>query len=264
MTLTLLFDEALYRPILNFLVILQNVLPGHDFGLSIIVLTVLFRLLLWPLATQSIKSQKTLQAIQPELNALKEKYKDDKVKQSQAMMDLYKAKNINPAAGCLPVLIQLPILFALFYTFRDGLGATEIVAKSLYSFVHLSENVNFIFLGFFNLAEKGITFVYNQDGSFKTVSIVAGGVFLAVIAGVLQFWQTKMITPPKAANKPEKSTADDFSSMMNTQMLYVMPVITIFVASSFPAGLALYWITSTGFSIVQQHFVMKNKAAGGK
>ncbi len=146
MSLTLLFDEVLYRPILNLLVILQNVLPGHDFGLSIIVLTVLFRLLLWPLASQSIKSQKILQEIQPELNALKEKYKDDKVKQSQAMMDLYKTKNINPAAGCLPVLIQLPILIALFYTFRDGLGATEIVAKSLYSFVRLSDSVNFILL----------------------------------------------------------------------------------------------------------------------
>lgn len=243
-TLSLLFNEVLYRPILNLLVILQNILPGHDFGLSIIVLTVLFRLLLWPLATQSIKSQKTLQAIQPELNALKEKYKDDKVKQSQAMMDLYKTKKINPASGCLPVLIQLPILIALFYTFRDGLGATEIVAKSLYSFIHLSDNVNFIFLGLINLAEKSVV--------------------LAVIAGILQYWQTKMITPPKAANKPDKNAADDFASMMNTQMLYVMPVITIFVSASFPAGLSLYWITSTGFSIVQQYFVMKNKTANSK
>lgn len=238
-TLSLLFNEVLYRPILNLLVVLQNILPGHDFGLSIIVLTVLFRLLLWPLASQSIKSQKTLQAIQPELNALKEKYKDDKVKQSQAMMDLYKAKKINPAAGCLPVLIQLPILIALFYTFRDGLGASDIVAKSLYSFVHLSENVNFVFLGLINLANKSV--------------------FLAVIAGALQFWQTKMIMPPKAADKTDKSAADDFSSMMNTQMLYVMPVITVFISASFPAGLALYWITSTGFSIIQQYFVMKNK-----
>lgn len=239
MSLSFLFNEALYRPILNLLVFLQDILPGHDFGLSIIVLTVLFRLLLWPLATQSIKSQKIMQAIQPELNALKEKYKDDKVKQSQAMMDLYKAKNINPASGCLPVLIQLPILIALFYTFRDGLGATAIVEKSLYSFVYLSSNVNFIFLGLVDLGKKSVA--------------------LAIIAGLLQFWQTKMITPPKIVNKDEKSNSDDFVSIMNTQMLYVMPVITIFVSASFPAGLSLYWITSTGFSIIQQHFVMKNK-----
>lgn len=244
MTLTLLFDEVLYRPILNFLVILQNILPGHDFGLSIIVLTVLFRLLLWPLATQSIKSQKILQEIQPELNALKEKYRDDKVKQSQAMMDLYKTKNINPAAGCLPVLIQLPILIALFYTFRDGLGAAEVVVKSLYSFVHLSDNVNFIFLGLIDLGKNSVV--------------------LAVIAGVLQYWQTKMVLPPKAIEKPDKPKTDDFSSMMNTQMLYVMPVITIFVSASFPAGLALYWITSTGFSIIQQYFVMKENKAVAK
>lgn len=237
MSLTILFHEALYRPILNFLVILQNIIPGHDFGLSIIVLTVLIRLALWPLASQSIKSQKALQQLQPELNALKEKYKDDKVKQSQAMMDLYKTKKINPASGCLPVLIQLPILIALYYALWDGLKSSEVIAKSLYSFVHLSDGINFIFLGVVNLGKKSVV--------------------LAVIAGLLQYWQTKMIMPPKAADKAGKTTADDFSSMMNTQMLYVMPIITVFVASSFPSGLALYWVTSTAFSIIQQYFVMK-------
>lgn len=239
MTLTILFHEVLYRPILNFLIILQNIIPGHDFGLSIIILTGLIRLVLWPLASQSIKSQKALQAIQPELNALKEKYKDDKVKQSQAMMDLYKAKNINPASGCLPVLIQLPILIALYYALWDGLKSSEVIKSSLYSFVHLSDGINFVFLGIVDLGKTSLV--------------------LAILAGALQYWQTKMIMPSKKADKPEKSTADDFSSMMNTQMLYVMPIITIFVASRFPAGLALYWVTSTGFSIIQQYFVMKNK-----
>ncbi len=239
LSLSILFNEILYRPILNFLVILQGVVPGHDFGLSIILLTVLIRLALWPLASQSIKSQKVLQAIQPELNALKEKYKDDKVKQSQAMMDLYKSKKINPAAGCLPILIQLPILIALYYALWAGFKSPEVVAKALYSFVHLSDGVNFIFLGIIDLGKKSVV--------------------LAIIAGILQFWQTKMIMPPKKADKPDGTSANDFSSMMNTQMLYVMPVITVFVASSFPAGLALYWVTSTAFSVIQQHFVMKNK-----
>lgn len=244
MSLTILFHEALYRPILNFLIILQNIIPGHDFGLSIIILTVLIRFALWPLASHSIKSQKAMQELQPELNALKEKYKDDKVKQSQAMMNLYKDKNINPASGCLPVLIQLPILIALYYALWDGLKSSEVISKSLYSFVHLSDGVNFIFFGLIDLGKKSVV--------------------LAVIAGFLQYWQTKMITPPKAVDKSGKTKADDFSSMMNTQMLYVMPVITVFIASSFPAGLALYWITSTGFSIIQQYFVMKNKVISGK
>lgn len=241
MSLSIIFNELLYRPILNFLVILQNIIPGHDFGLSIIVLTVLTRLLLWPLASKSIRSQKALQELQPELNAIKEKYKGDQVKQSQAMMDLYKSKKINPAAGCLPVLIQLPFLIALYYAFMAGFDQNAI-QSALYPSVHLSDGINFRFLGFIDLSQKSV--------------------YLAAVAGILQYFQTKMIMPPKPASGSRidvpNTKSDDFASMMNTQMLYVMPVITIFIASTFPSGLALYWVTTTAFSIIQQHYVTKN------
>jgi YidC/Oxa1 family membrane protein insertase len=243
MSLSFLFDELLYRPILNFLVLLQNIIPGHDFGLAIIILTALIRLILWPLAGQSIRSQKALQELQPEISKLKEKYKNDKQKQMQATMELYKSKNINPASGCLPLLIQLPVLIALYYALWNGLKST--IGESLYSFVHLSDGVNFLFLGLINLAEPSIP--------------------LGVLAGILQYYQTKMMMVKNTSSQPEKSGkersfSDDFAKTMNTQMLYIMPLLTVFIASTFPSGLALYWVTTSVISIVQQHYQMKNKS----
>jgi YidC/Oxa1 family membrane protein insertase len=240
MSLSFLFDELLYRPILNFLVLLQNVVPGHDFGLAIIILTALIRLILWPLAGQSIRSQKALQEIQPEINKLKEKHKGDKAAQAKAIMDLYKSKNINPASGCLPLFIQLPILIALYYAFWNGLKST--IGESLYSFVHLNGGVNFLFLGLIDLSQKSIV--------------------LGVLAGALQYYQTKMIMPQKQKAQPEKegSFSDDFSRMMSTQMLYFMPIITVFIASTLPSGLALYWVTTSVFSIIQQYYQLKKTA----
>lgn len=241
MSLSILFNEILYRPILNFLVLLQNVIPGHDFGLAIIILTALIRLILWPLAGQSIRSQKALQEIQPEINALKEKYKNDKAVQAKAVMDLYKSKNINPAGGCLPLLVQLPILIALYYALWNGLKPSEITS-SLYSFVHLSDGINFIFLGLIDLAQKSIP--------------------LGVLAGALQYYQTKMLMPKNISAQTEKSDkeksfSDDFAKTMNTQMLYMMPLLTVFIASTLPSGLALYWVTTSVFSIVQQYYQIK-------
>lgn len=238
MFLSTLFNEVLYRPILNFLVLLQNAIPGHDFGLAIIILTALIRLILWPLAGQSIRSQKALQEIQPELNAIKEKYKDDKAKQMQLTMDLYKSKNINPAAGCVPLLIQLPVLIALYYALWAGLKH-ESVAASLYSFVHLSDGINFNFLGLIDLSQKSVP--------------------LGLLAGALQFYQTRMMMPQvaKVQQGKEASMTDDFAKMMNQQMLYVMPILTIFIASTLPSGLALYWVTTSAFSVIQQYYQAK-------
>ncbi len=229
MSITSLFNSLFYEPILKALTIIQNVIPGHDFGWAIIVLTILIRVLLWPLASQSIRSQKALQELQPEMNAIKEKYKDNKEKQAKAMMELYKNKKINPVSGCLPVLIQLPILFALFYALQAGLN------------IHNGE-ANYVFLGFLDLTQKSVA--------------------LGVLTGILQYFQTKMImfNRPKETNKNEEGSSEDFSQIMNKQMLYVMPLVLAFMGASLPAGLTLYLVTTTAFSIVQQYFTMKKTA----
>jgi len=227
-----LFHTILYQPIFNVLIALYNLIP--DFGAALIVLTILLRLALFPLSQKSIKSQKELSEIQPEIKKLQQQYKDDKQKQAQALMDLYKEKKVNPMSGCLPLLIQLPILIALYQVCLNVFKPDAFSA--LYSFVHNPGHVNPMFLGLIDLAKRNIP--------------------LAVLAGLAQFWQTKMILPKVEKNKPKNKTggmAEQMSGMMNQQMLYFMPVLTVIIGFSLPGGLPLYWLVTTLLTVGQQY-----------
>jgi YidC/Oxa1 family membrane protein insertase len=230
---SLLFNEVIYRPLFNGLIFLYNVIPGHDLGIAIIVLTIVIRFILYPLNQKAIKSQKEMQVIQPKIKEVQQKYKDDKEKQGRALMDLYKEHKINPASGCLPILVQLPILWGLFSVLRAGLKADNL--NQLYSFVAHPSVINNMFLGILDLSQKSI--------------------ILAVLAGVAQFIQSKMIMPPSSSS----SGTPDFASAMSKQMVYLFPIFTVFIAASLPAGLGLYWVATTVFGIVQQYFVLKKK-----
>ncbi len=232
-----LFHTILYQPIFNLFIFLYNVVPGHDVGIVILIVTVLVRLALYPLTTSSIKAQKSMSELQPKLEALKKQYPDDKQKQAQATMELYKTHKINPLSSCLPMLIQLPILLALFWVMRDSLESHNI-AQNLYPFVVNPGTINPLSLGFINLA--------------------APSVVLAVLAGLAQFLQAKTMTtkqPPKAAGESGKD--EGMAAMMNKQMLYMMPVLTVVIGIKFPAGLTLYWFLSTVLMVLQQMIITK-------
>jgi YidC/Oxa1 family membrane protein insertase len=230
---SLFFNEILYRPLYNGLIFLYNAIPFHDFGVAIILLTILIRLLVYPLNQKAINSQAEMNKLQPKIKDVQQKFKDDKVKQSQALMDLYKEHKINPASGCLPILIQLPILFALYKVFWNGLNPDNL--NILYSFVSRPEQINSMFLGFIDLAKNNYA--------------------MAIMAGVLTFFQSKMMMTTQT-NTSEKN---DFAAMMTKQMLYIMPIMTIFIAWKLPAGLSLYWVVITLFGIVQQYIILKKK-----
>jgi len=170
-----IFNEVLYRPLFNGLVFLYNNLPFHDFGLVIILLTVIIRLILYPLNQKAIKSQKALSTLQPKIKEIQQKFKGDRTKQSQALMDLYRTNNINPASGCLPLLIQLPILIALYQVFWNGLDPERL--NTLYSFISRPEMINPMFLGLVDLSKSNY--------------------LMAILAGALTFVQTKMMALPK-------------------------------------------------------------------
>lgn len=228
--LATIFNTFLYRPLFNFLILLYQYLPGRDFGIAVIVLTVSIKILLYPLGTLAIKSQKTLSEIQPKIKEVQEKYKSDKEKQTKAVMELYKKEKINPFSGCLPVLIQLPILIALYRVFWQGLNSGQMAL--LYSFVSFSGQINPSFLGIINL---------NAPNSL-----------LAVLAGVLQFFQGK-ITMPKTQTKKNDS---GFSKIFQKQILYFFPIFTVLILFRLPSAIGLYWITTILFTIIQQHFIL--------
>jgi len=148
--ISLIWDEGLYRPLFNILVFLYNTIPGHDIGVAIIILTALLRFALWPLSQKSIKSQKALQELQPKMNEIKKKYKNNKEKQAQATMEFYKKNKINPLGSCLPMLIQLPILIALYRVLRDTVGSDQL--NALYYFILDPGRIDPYFLGLIDLA----------------------------------------------------------------------------------------------------------------
>jgi len=230
-TITTIFNNILYYPLFNALVLLYKYLPGHDFGVAIIVLTFIIRLILYFPSLKAIRSQKALSEIQPRIQEIQKTHKDDKIKQGEEMMELYKKAKINPFSGCLPTLIQLPFLFALYRVFWKGLRPEELV--NLYSFVLNPGQISPNFLGIINLSSPNI--------------------LLAVIAGIFQFLQTKMLTP-----KTKKSgKSSDFSVIMQKQMVYVFPVMTIVILWKLPSAIGLYWIVSSLFSVVQQYVIFK-------
>src|SRR4030066_959163 len=145
------FNTILYEPLLNALVLLYQYIPGKDFGIAVIALTLVIRFILYPLMVKSIRSQKVLSELQPKIKEIQEKYKNDKEKQTKEMMALYQREKINPFGGCLPLLIQLPILVALYRVFWKGLQPEAM--EKLYSFVPNPGAIDPTFFGVLNLAE---------------------------------------------------------------------------------------------------------------
>lgn len=226
------FNLILYQPILNALILLYSYLPGKDFGLAIIILTLIVRALLYPFSKKAIASQKIMAELQPKIKAIQEKYRENKEKQVKAMIEVFQKGKINPFSGFLPFLVQVPILIALYRVFWRGLEKSQEVF--LYKFVpNPFDNFKPTFLGLINLSQPSF--------------------LLALFAGILQFWQTKMLSPK------EKKKKSSFGEIFQKQMLYFFPFFTFFILLKIPSAIALYWITTTLFSIGQQYFFLRDK-----
>lgn len=240
-----MFEQIIVQPLLNILFFFYAAIPGHDFGIAVILLTAFVRLALWPLASRQLHSQKALSAIQPEVNKLKEKYKDDKQKFNAAVMELYKEKEVSPFSSCLPTIIQLPFLFGLFYVFQKFTDPNFIkiaqdsgILNQIYPFLKDAS-----FIKPFLSALKEV-----NTSLFGLLNLAKPNIYFGVVAGALQFIQSKMLMPKKQDN--------DASSAITSQMTYIFPILTVFIAISLPAALPLYWIVTTLFAIGQQYLVM--------
>lgn len=225
-----IFDALFYYPLFNALVFIYNYLPGRDLGLAIIVFTILVKFVLYPFSVKAVKSQRAIQKLQPKIKEIQNLYKDSKEKQGIATLELYKKEDINPFSTLFLVLIQLPILFALYRVSLNILKANEL--GSLYSFIAKPGIISPLFIGLVDLSHPNIWF--------------------AALAAILQFFQTKMLMA-----KPVTQNKDDMSIMIQKQMTYVSPFITVIFLVKLPAALSLYWIISGIFTIIQQYIILK-------
>ncbi len=231
MFLLTIYRDIIYYPLLNLLVFFYNIIPGHDIGIVIILVTVLIRLLLAPSFHKSLKSQKAMNDLQPKLSELREKHKDDKEAQARATMQLYKDHKINPLSSCLPLLIQLPILIALYQVFRVALGGQ---LTGLYHFVQNPGVIDPRFLHLINLSKPSLAF--------------------GILAGLAQFWQSKLMMPKSTAGQ------DATAKIMAAQTTYVLPLLSVFISLKLPAGLPLYWIVTTLFAVGQQYYIISKQS----
>ena len=234
-----IYNEVLYRPILNLTVGLYDLL-FNDFGLAILALTVIVRLALWPLTHKSLANQKVMMDLQPKLKEVQNKHKDDKEAQAKAMMALYAEHKVNPLSSCLPLLIQLPLFIALYQVLSAGLKSENL--NQLYGFVSNPGHISTMSLGFLDLSTASIP--------------------LAVLAAIAQYFQAKMMQRKDVKVHGEASKDEDTMAIMNKQMLYMMPAMTLFIGWKLPAGLTLYWLLTNIAMIAQQHLAFDRKKAG--
>ena len=239
-----LWNSIFYQPIYNILIFIIDHITFGDVGFAIVLVTILVKLALSPLTKKSIKSQILMKRMEPEIKQIKKDF-PNKEEQAKKTFELYKKYGTNPFSGCLVIILQLPVIFALYYVFYKGLA---IDPTKIYSFIQIPLSLHTNFLGLIEMADKSIT--------------------LGLLAGVTQFIQGYLATPikPKVeivtgvdANTP-KSFQDQLSDSMQMNVRYILPIFIAFIAWKISAAVALYWITSNIFTILQEWYIRRQLA----
>ena len=263
-----LFDTLIVQPIFNLLMVIYGLWPGHDFGISLIIFTVLVRLIMWPLVKKQLHQTKVMRAIQPELKKIKVKAKGNRQVEGQLMMELYRERGVNPFSSIGLLLVQLPIFIALFRVIQIITSERDKIANYTYSFVENIKPVGDIInnprhefyeslLNIINLTQHAL----GSDG-FKL-----GLFILAVIAAYLQYIQSKQVAPEPSSNKRlrdmfrETATGkevdqQEMSALVTNRMIILFPVITFLVALYLPGALVLYYAASSAVAVIQQHIIL--------
>lgn len=225
------FHAFVYVPLYNGLVFLVDVVPAHDVGIAVVLLTVAVRVILFPLSRKAILTQAAMREAAPEIEKLKEKYKDKQEEQARAIFALYRERNIRPFSSFFLILLQLPILFGLYWVFWKG-GLPSVDPSLLYSFVPGPEAVNMHFLGIFDMSGRSI--------------------LLAGLAGLTQLFHARLSMGPRKPHTSDGSFSSDLARSMDIQMRYIFPLMIGGIAYTISAAVALYWVASNTFMIVQE------------
>lgn len=257
-----IFDDLIVYPIINILLlcyqIVFNLQIPYALGFSIILLTIVIRLILYPLTGAQLRASKKMQDLNPHLKNLKDKHKGDTKTLQTETMRLYKEHGVNPMAGCLPVLIQLPVIFGLYTVLIKiiNLGAntvSEVNKIAYFDFLKISQVWDTDFFG--------LPLGQNPSQLLSTMGAII--ILVPLATAVFQFIQSKMMLPGVSKDDKKLSEAksasggktDDFATAFQTQSLYIFPVMIGFFSYTFPIGLSLYWNTFTIFGIMQQYKV---------
>jgi YidC/Oxa1 family membrane protein insertase len=263
-----IFELLIVQPLFNLLIGLYAVLPGGDFGISIILFTILLRLAMYPLIKKQLHQTKLMRKLQPELEQIKKQTKGNRQMQGILMMELYKRHGVSPFRSIGILLIQLPIFIALYITITVFAWNLDEVSRWTYNFLEnlgpiraIIDNpasFNETFLGFIDLTDHAIS----SDG----INVILIG--LAVLAAIGQFIQSKQTMPQasnskrlrdilKAASNGEEADQSEINTAIMNKMIYFLPFIMLVIMLTLPGAIALYYAATTLVAVIQQHFILK-------
>lgn len=262
-----MFDTLIVQPILNVLVVIYALIPGHDFGISIILFTVLVRFALWPLLKKQLHQTRKIREMQPEIKKIKEKSKGDKQKEGQLLMELYKERGVNPFGTIGILFVQLPILIGLFQVLRRIAGDSSTILDLSYSWVKDLPFMRDIVADISLFEPTLLDSVDLTRSAFGDEGLYVPALILALLAGFFQYFQSKSMMPDNKDSRTireilkdeaEGNKADqaEINAAMGRNLRYFFPVITFFFASQFPGALALYWATGSFVGVIQQRSVL--------
>lgn len=234
-----LFNTIFFEPLYNALIGLIDIIPGGDVGFAVIALTIIVKLILFPLSKSSVRTQLKMRQLQKPLEEIKEKFKDNREAMGRAMLDLYKEHKLNPFSGFLLILIQIPVILALYWVVWKG-GLPLVNESILYSFIPTPETVNMLFLGVFPIDE-------------------AKNVVLALLAALTQHFQARLSFPKPEPRKAgaTPSFQDEMMRGMNVQVKWVLPIFVFFISFGLASVVALYWTVSNLFMIGQELYIRR-------
>jgi len=230
------FITTVYQPLYNLLILLIDMIPGHGVFWATILLTIIVKVILMPLAKKAMISQIKMKGVQEKIKDIQEKFKDNKEELTKRIIELYKTEGVNPLSPILLILIQLPIILSLYFIFKSGLPVlnTEII----YGFIPTPEKVSMIYLGL-DLAGKSLV--------------------LAILTGLTQFFYIKRTFAKNNESKENKNStptkAEEFQKALSFQFTYIMPFIIAIIAYTLPAVISIYWITSNIFAYMQDIYI---------
>jgi len=258
-----IFDRLLTQPIFNVLSLIYSVVA--DFGVAIIILTILIRFLLWPLVKKQLHQTKLMRSIQPELKKIKKQAKGNRMLESQLMMELYREKGVKPFGSMLVLVIQLPVFFAIF-------RVIQIFSANYQQVQHvLPKDFIYPFLEHFGripeLLTTGTTHLFGLIDLTKTAGSYTPALIIALIAATFQFIQSKQVMPQpaekkklrdmfKAAAAGEQVDQTDMAAATTSKMIYFFPVMTFMIALALPSAVVLYYATTSVVAVIQQHYLL--------
>lgn len=265
-----IFELIVVQPIFNLLLFIYSVVPGADFGIAIIIFTIIIRFALWPLVVKQLHQVKAMRKLQPELKKIKAASKGNRQVESMQMLELYKKHGVKPFRSILMLLIQLPIFIALFQVIQIFTTHRDQIAEFTYGFMQAFQPVkdllanpddfNEMFLGFVDLTQHAI----GPNGI--NLFLVA----LAVLAAYTQYIISKQTSPTTTnkrlrdvlaeAGEGKQPDQAELNAVMMGKMVKFLPFLMFFIMVTLPGALALYYVTSNIFAAIQQHFILKRDA----